>query len=55
MRGKIDLLSEDMQLVKGRSTSLEAQVAGLHNQVALVHGDMATVHGRRLDLADESR
>jgi hypothetical protein len=54
--GKIDRLTDDIQDLKHRVTSLEGQFAGLWSETASIRGDMAAMSFRierietRLDL-----
>ena len=41
--GKIDRLTDDVQDLKHRVTSLEGQVAGLRLETASIRGDMAAM------------
>lgn len=58
IRGRVDILSDDMKDVKYRLTSLESQVAGLHGDLALIHGRIDRLETRfdrierRLEISD---
>lgn len=52
IRGKVDVIAEDVGNMKQPLTSLETQLANVHRDMAQLHGDNAILHSR-LDIMEK--